>query len=151
MQQQQPKFYLHLFNNNLEGATVEIRSTVQLASLFQKGVVPLAYVNSKHETKAIMRIEAFLQQPSETSASAYLNTVARYSLTLENYNGLEVYTVAMPKAEGYSWESDYASFKNEQTATAHLIKVIMERIGKELEKNASTDTGTETDTDTDGN
>lgn len=122
------KFYLHVFNNNSESLTIEVRSTVQVTGIMQKNIVPMAYLNNEYDKKAVMRIEAFLQERSE---SGYMKTFAKFSITLENYNGLEVFTVAMPKQGGYDWESEYASFRNEQTAVAHFIGRIMERIREE--------------------
>ena len=128
------KYYLTLSNSNLEQLTIEIKSTVQLSGIMQKSIVPLAYTNNPYDTSEIMRFDAKIQTSTD---SGYLTTLddAKFVLKLESYNGLEVFTVGVPKEDGYDWEYKYTSFSTEQVATKHLINAIMERVRKEQPQN----------------
>jgi hypothetical protein len=125
------KFYASISNNNKESLTIQVHSNLQFTGLFQKQIIPLTYVDNQYDPKTIMRLDVVLQVQSE--GGTYLRTFAKYHLALENYNGLEVYTVGSPKDGGYDWESSYASFKNDQLAIKHLVNVMMERVRKEAE------------------
>ena len=127
------KHYLTISNANLEQLTIEIKSTLQVTGIMQKSIVPLAYTNNSYDTAEIMRLEAKIQT---TSVTGYLTTLddAKFVLKLESYNGLEVFTVGVPKEDGYDWEYKFSSFSTEQVATKHLINAIMERVRKETEQ-----------------
>lgn len=126
------QFYINLKNNDNESVTVKVRSLVQVTNMLQKNLIPMSEVDRKHSTIK-MQLDVNLQTVKDGS-TLYPETVAKFAILLEDYNGLDVHTVSYPKESGYVWESSYASFKNEQTAVAHLVALVMEYIRKEMEK-----------------
>ena len=122
------KFYLNVTNDNRESLTVEVRSTVQLVNILQKGFVTMSPVEGESNVKS--RLTAHLQKPD---GDYFLKSFAKFTVVLENYNGLDVYTVGKQKKDGYSWEQDLISFRTDQLALGRLVTDIMERIREEVD------------------